>query len=400
MRTRNRARLLQTALESVHAQEGLGEKFDVQIIVVDDASSDETPEVCRRFDVCYGRHDSAKGPAAAYNTGLQMANGSYIGFLDDDDLWLPHNLRRQVPILEKYPDVSVVYGQSILVYGDRVSIRPNANSPSGHVFSALLLGNFVFPQTALVRRKAFEDTGPFDESLATHEEYDMLLRIALHHRFAFHPGPIAVYRRSPNGAYSRGIRDRDTERDLFVVLERALSNQAREGSGQLSREVQAYVRLILAGEAEGVEDHESLGKHLLKALQESPWIVGESWGRSRVEDLIRSIAYRSPSPLALLQSILGRARSIKIDGGFKRRLTTRAWLSDVSLKVARILIDRSPSMRFPARAFALSIIWHNPLYVFRLQRMTKLLKLLIVRGSFDRHGRGIQVLAHNESVPE
>jgi glycosyltransferase involved in cell wall biosynthesis len=137
MRTRNRARLLRTALESVQAQEALGEKFDVQIIVVDDASTDETARVCRRFDVCYVRHDSTRGAAAAYNTGLSEVSGSYVGFLDDDDLWLPHNLRQQIRVLEEHPEASLVYGQSIVVLGDRVSVHPGKDAPSGHVFFRL-----------------------------------------------------------------------------------------------------------------------------------------------------------------------------------------------------------------------------------------------------------------------
>lgn len=89
--THNRATLLAEALASVYAQEGKGEEFDLEVIVVDDASSDATPEVVKRFDARYLRFDSNRGLSAARNAGIAASTGA--SFLDDDDLWTPRRLR-------------------------------------------------------------------------------------------------------------------------------------------------------------------------------------------------------------------------------------------------------------------------------------------------------------------
>ena len=102
--THNRSNLLGAAITSV-----LNQTFqDFEIIVVDDASKDDTGNVVQTFDdkrIRYIRHETNKGHAAARNTGLQNAVGEYIGFLDDDDAWLPEKLQRQVALLDGSPAV-------------------------------------------------------------------------------------------------------------------------------------------------------------------------------------------------------------------------------------------------------------------------------------------------------
>ena len=91
--TYNRAALLDEALSSAGAQVGAGTLFDVEIVVVDDASSNETPAAVRRHPtVRYIRHATNRGGSAARNTGIAASSGSLIAFLDDDDLWLPNKL--------------------------------------------------------------------------------------------------------------------------------------------------------------------------------------------------------------------------------------------------------------------------------------------------------------------
>src|SRR5262249_10110334 len=113
--TRNRAHLLPGAIDSVLAQEGLGAQFDVEITVVDDASSDATSEVVRRYPaVRYIRLETQRGAAAARNAGIKASTGKYVAFQDDDDLWLPEKLRVQTAAMERHPEVGVVYGQSVV----------------------------------------------------------------------------------------------------------------------------------------------------------------------------------------------------------------------------------------------------------------------------------------------
>ena len=98
--THNRANLLKTALDSVYAQEGIGESFEIEVIVVDDASSDNTPDVVLGYPAKFIRHETNQGASAARNSGIKASQGKYVAFLDDDDLFLPHKLKTQVPVLE------------------------------------------------------------------------------------------------------------------------------------------------------------------------------------------------------------------------------------------------------------------------------------------------------------
>ncbi len=88
--TRNRAPLLARALDSVFSQEGLGEQFDLDVIVVDDGSTDSTATVVGEYAQVRGlRFSTSRGVAAARNTGIESSRGAFTCFLDDDDVWLP-----------------------------------------------------------------------------------------------------------------------------------------------------------------------------------------------------------------------------------------------------------------------------------------------------------------------
>ncbi|KPV53052.1 hypothetical protein SE17_11865, partial [Kouleothrix aurantiaca] len=113
--TRNRAKLLQEALESVLDVEQQG--FELEIIVVDDGSTDDTAAMIARYPVIYVRTNGI-GMARARNTGLMMANGEFLTLLDDDDVWLPSNVVAQLAVFAQHPEYGVVHAQSQLVHAD------------------------------------------------------------------------------------------------------------------------------------------------------------------------------------------------------------------------------------------------------------------------------------------
>ena len=109
--TYNRAPFLADAIGSITAQEHV----DWQLVVVDDGSTDDTPQVLARLlEDLPGQAtvvtQANAGSAGARNAGLDRASGGYIAFLDSDDLWLPHHLARCVSALEREPAVDWVYG--------------------------------------------------------------------------------------------------------------------------------------------------------------------------------------------------------------------------------------------------------------------------------------------------
>src|SRR5678815_5471292 len=107
--TRNRAEFLRAAIQSVLNQTFQG----FEIIVVDDASEDKTPEIVRTFTdtrMTYVRHDTNKGQGVTRNDGISRASGEFIALLDDDDEWLPGKLEKQIRVLDSSrSDVGLVY---------------------------------------------------------------------------------------------------------------------------------------------------------------------------------------------------------------------------------------------------------------------------------------------------
>src|SRR5262245_13108140 len=107
--TFNRPHLLRRAVESAQAAGS-----DVEVVVVDDASCDETATILRSFpEINYVRAERNQGVAGARNIGLVDGKGEYITFLDDDDVRLPNSVDQQIEVLEAHPEAMMVYGQAI-----------------------------------------------------------------------------------------------------------------------------------------------------------------------------------------------------------------------------------------------------------------------------------------------
>ena len=174
--TFNRPHLLPRCVDSAK-QAG----SDVEVIVVDDASSDETASVCQKLrDIKYVRLDSNKGVAGARNEGVRASTSEYLGFLDDDDLRLPNSIDAQVNLLDANPQAGMVYGRAH--YGDE-QCRPKDDSypdecPQGDVFWELMQWNFVPCLTVIFRRTCLERVGLLDESAAGVDDWDLWVRIS------------------------------------------------------------------------------------------------------------------------------------------------------------------------------------------------------------------------------
>ncbi|MCE5256776.1 MAG: glycosyltransferase family 2 protein [Spirochaetaceae bacterium] len=171
----NASETLAKALESVLVQDMEGRK--VEVVIVDDGSSDDTAAVAE----CYVRrypgiirllHQKNAGPAAARNAGVAAAEGDYIAFLDADDEWLPGKLRAQMELLEANPGVA-------LVCTSRTSrlfrLRPTLFRLS---FRSLLLSNKVYTSSVVIRKCALEAAGGFDPSRRLSEDYELWLKVA------------------------------------------------------------------------------------------------------------------------------------------------------------------------------------------------------------------------------
>lgn len=182
--TYNRARYVIEALESV-----LNQTYqNLEVIIVDDGSTDKTREVLGPYlvdDRITYIYKENGGPASARNFGLTNSTGEYIAFLDSDDLWLPEKIFYQVECFKTHGDVGIVFTDA-LAFGEklgpvdaaRAEFRFRYHDPS---FKLLLWGNFMPTPTVMLRRACIEKVGLFDESPDLRiggEDYVLWLRIA------------------------------------------------------------------------------------------------------------------------------------------------------------------------------------------------------------------------------
>ena len=181
VRTYDRPQLLARALDSLVAQT----YRDVEAVVVNDAGPDITALLARyegRLAIRYVRHDRNAGVTAALNAGARLATGTYVGYLDDDDVWYPDHAARLVDALERTGAV-VAYANCIAEYadvaGERIVPREYAIfTDRDFEKDAFLNDNLATIHSFVHRRDLFERFGAFDESLSACEDWEMWLRMS------------------------------------------------------------------------------------------------------------------------------------------------------------------------------------------------------------------------------
>ena len=193
--TRNRPEFLVKAVESV-----LNQTYtDFEIVIVDDASTDKTPEVIKSFQdprIISIRHDVNKGESGSRNAGVKVAKGELVAFLDDDDEWLPQKLELQVSLLQKGNDKlgGVYTGFYKWDMVEEKIVGEIIPKKRGNISEDMFIKNWVgTPSTVLVKNKCFQDVGEFDEKLVFGPDWDMWLRIAHKYEFEYIASPLVKY---------------------------------------------------------------------------------------------------------------------------------------------------------------------------------------------------------------
>ncbi|MBU0995212.1 MAG: glycosyltransferase [Proteobacteria bacterium] len=170
-----------------------------EVIVIDDASQDETGNLVASFDddkIKYIRHETNKGGAAARNTGIRESQGQYIAFLDSDDEWLPNKLKLQVELFKRSSaDVGAIYtGLTVISQDNNEIINHRIPSVSGDLEPALYAENLIGPLSSLmVRRSCLGNSGFFDERLPSCQDWDLCIRLASVTHFLFIEDPLVNY---------------------------------------------------------------------------------------------------------------------------------------------------------------------------------------------------------------
>jgi len=223
--THNRARLLCRAVESVLRQT-FGE---LECILVDDASTDETPEAIRRLESADSRVRSLRnketryGPASR-NAGVRATKGELIAFLDDDDEWLPAKLEKQVALFQSLPaDYGCVY-----CWADWVNARTGRVTRRhrpvlrGDVYAQTMIRNAIgCTPSLLIRRGAFEATGGWNESLRIRQDDCFVVRLCRLCQVDFVPESLVrVYYNHGNPQVSIGTSGQRPRDEIVAIKAR------------------------------------------------------------------------------------------------------------------------------------------------------------------------------------
>ena len=209
----NAERFILEALESIDTQRYL----PLEILLIDDGSTDGTVELVRRHapNVQIVSQPTA-GASAARNTGLRLASGEFICFLDADDGWFPGKLAAQTDYLVAHPEVGIVYHEWHVRQSDASGVfqepqfdllpKPSCTIDpglSGWIYPHLLFECCVHTSTVMMRRSIAHEIGYFDTDLVTGEDYDYWLRASQHCEIHKLAATLSFYRSTPGGLTSK-----------------------------------------------------------------------------------------------------------------------------------------------------------------------------------------------------
>ena len=187
--TYNRAHTIVRAIRSALAQ-----TYPVsEIIVVDDASTDDTKKSVEEIDddrIRYFRLSQNKGAAGARNHGVSQAVCDMIAFLDSDDTWHTDKIEKQVLVKNEHEDLRLIYTAYVRIYDSSEEIHPDMSGSEkleGDMLSQVLYKNTVGTPTIFMEKSLFNEIGGFDSQLRCLEDWDMIIRAAQKTGFGFVP---------------------------------------------------------------------------------------------------------------------------------------------------------------------------------------------------------------------
>lgn len=192
--TFNRGKVIERSIRSV-----INQTFqDIEIIIVDDCSTDDTRDIVAGFKdkrIKYICHKQNKGGAVARNTGINAARGEFIAFQDSDDVWVNEKLEKQMQVMSTASnDVGVVFTSYLLIKNNRVSRVPRniTDLNSSNFLRHLLRKNFIGTPTVVIRKICLKKVELFDEDLPRYQDWDLFIRLARYYKFIFLDEPLVT----------------------------------------------------------------------------------------------------------------------------------------------------------------------------------------------------------------
>lgn len=221
----NHAAFLAQAVESILVQ-----KYKpVEIIVVNDGSTDGIDEVMSHFKEIIYISQQNKGLSAARNTGIKTATGTYLLFLDADDFLLPGSISFQVKLMQENEKVAFVSGAHIKTDEQLNTLEEVRTEISKDHFLNLLQGNYIGMHAAVLYRRSVFNEFTFDTTLKAVEDYDLYLNVAARYPVLHHTQVMALYRQHSDNMSA----------NLSFMLENVLKVLARQKPNLHSAEEKA-----------------------------------------------------------------------------------------------------------------------------------------------------------------
>lgn len=257
--TFDRAAVLPRALDSVIEQT----RLPVEVIVVDDGSTDATAELVEsRFPGVLVLRQENRGVSAARNRGIGASRGEWIALLDSDDEWRPRKLERQLSALEAQPDLRICHTDEIWIRrGRRVNPRQIHAKHGGWIFEHCLPLCAMSPSSVVIHRSIFDAVGMFNEALPACEDYDLWLRICSRYPVLYLDEPLVV----KYGGHEDQLSSRIWGLDRFriqalekVLCDGSLSDDDRDSAASmLLQKVDIYLKgARKRGKSSDVDEYE------------------------------------------------------------------------------------------------------------------------------------------------
>ena len=218
----NQGRFLEAAIQSV-----LGQTYsNIEYIVVDGGSKDESVEIIRKYQprLAWSVSEKDRGHADALNKGFSHATGEILAWLNSDDVYFPNAVAEAVSALQEHPEVGMVYGDAQLIDDAGAVVGQFASRQTD--YRRMLRGSVHIPQaTTFFRAGLWRQVGPFDLSLFFSFDYDLWVKLAKISQLLYVPGRWAQFRIHEAGKTL--ANDDRCYPDMLRVLE-------REGGGWFS----------------------------------------------------------------------------------------------------------------------------------------------------------------------
>jgi glycosyltransferase involved in cell wall biosynthesis len=261
--TWNGERFIDETLQSVFAQTFR----DHEVIVVDDGSTDRTPEIVERHAArlrCV--HQPNTGQSAARNRGAALAAGRYLAFLDHDDCWEPTYLARAVSYLDDHPEVGLVaFALRFLTErGARTRVLAKRFAGERYTTRSLLAGDVGTVHNPVIRKAVFVASGGYDTSIRGPEDCELWLRMSFLTEMRHLPEPLLLYRVHPGNFSKNRLENAREWLRVLDKLEARHAEFARDNPDLMRRNRAKHLA--------------RLGREALARAHEDPRLLGEARG--------------------------------------------------------------------------------------------------------------------------